>query len=65
MVVSLQYRPAKARIGVEMVKGRNMKVMAREMARGMPIGSHRNMHSVEVGVGLKAILPSWKMSGLG
>lgn len=37
------------------------RVMARRKARGI----HMNMQRVEIGVGLKAILPSWKMRGLG
>lgn len=35
------------------------------MARTIPKGSHMNMESVAKGVGRKASLPSWKISGFG
>lgn len=52
-------------MGNEISKGKNTKTMDRKMLREMPKGSHRNMASVAMGVGLKAILPSWNTRGFG
>lgn len=62
---TVRWRPEKIRSGMEIVKGRNMPMMTLKRARQRPNGSHMKMARIEIGVGFRAILPSWKMSGLG
>lgn len=62
--VSLSLRPLKAKIGSEILLGKDKATMIRNMARQEPNGTHMNMARVESGVGLRANLPSWKMRGL-
>lgn len=62
---TVRWRPERARSGMERVKGRNMPMMALKRERQRPNGSHMKMARAEIGVGFRANLPSWKMSGFG
>lgn len=57
--------PEKPNVGMEILNGRVKVTRALKIARTIPNGTHINMATVAKEVGLKASLPSWKISGFG
>lgn len=57
--------PEKANIGADTLKGSAMPKVNLKMERNSPKGSHMKKAKADAAVGLKANLPSWKISGFG
>ena len=64
-IVTVRCIPLKALRGFDMMVGRDLLIRILKMARKNPNGAHINIARESNGVGLKANLPSWKISGLG
>ena len=57
--------PEKASIRVDTLRGNVMPIVTLKMERNNPKGNHMNKARQEVGVGLKANLPSCKTNAFG
>ena len=54
-------KPLNTRIGVAILVGRNKAITPLKIASNIPKGNHKNRVKMDVGVGLRANLPSWNI----